>query len=176
MLRIEKAAPGMLPRLMELYDGGRRFMRSVGNMNQWTGGFPRRELIEDDIRRGKLYVCLDGDAVVGVFYFDVAPDKTYGVIDGEWLDGDEYGVIHRITTDRSTHGVGTFCIEWALARCGNVRIDTHEDNAPMRHLLGKLGFTECGVIYLENGDPRVAYQKHIPAGGVVSPDGERSGK
>ena len=26
-------------------------------------------------------------------------------------------------------------------------------------LLKKLGFTECGVIYLLDGDPRLAYQK-----------------
>ena len=27
----------------------------------------------------------------------------------------------------------------------------------MKHILKKNGFTECGVIYLENGDPRDAY-------------------
>ena len=29
----------------------------------------------------------------------------------------------------------------------------------MRNGLKKLGFTYCGIIYLENGDPRLAFQK-----------------
>ena len=29
----------------------------------------------------------------------------------------------------------------------------------MRSALEQLGFTYCGIIYLENGDTRVAYQK-----------------
>ena len=31
----------------------------------------------------------------------------------------------------------------------------------MHHILGKYGFTRCGVIYLANGDPREAYQKNL---------------
>jgi hypothetical protein len=27
----------------------------------------------------------------------------------------------------------------------------------MKHILTQYGFTECGVIYLESGDPRDAY-------------------
>ena len=41
--------------------------------------------------------------------------------------------------------------------CRTIRIDTHHDNCIMKHILTKDGFTECGVIYLECGDPRDAY-------------------
>ena len=29
----------------------------------------------------------------------------------------------------------------------------------MQHLLEKHGFSYCGIIYLANGDPRLAYQR-----------------
>ena len=41
---------------------------------------------------------------------------------------------------------------------GHLKIDTHEDNAAMRHVLVSLGFSERGVILLKNGEPRIAYE------------------
>jgi len=41
----------------------------------------------------------------------------------------------------------------------NIRIDTHKDNRIMQHNIEKHGFTYCGIIYLANGDERLAYQK-----------------
>ena len=43
--------------------------------------------------------------------------------------------------------IGAFCINWAIAQCGHLRIDTHGDNKVMQHLLTKLGFRHCGTIY-----------------------------
>lgn len=34
-----------------------------------------------------------------------------------------------------------------------------EDNSIMRHCIEKFDFSYCGVIYLLDGDPRLAYQK-----------------
>ena len=41
----------------------------------------------------------------------------------------------------------------------SIRIDTHEDNKPMRRFLEKCGFKFCGIIYLEDGSKRLAYEK-----------------
>ena len=41
----------------------------------------------------------------------------------------------------------------------NLRADTHEKNRSMRKMLENNGFTKCGTIYVEDGTPRVAYQK-----------------
>ena len=43
----------------------------------------------------------------------------------------------------------------------NIRIDTHRDNKIMRHNIEKHCFTYCGIIYLANGDERLAYQKQL---------------
>ena len=100
--------------------------------------------------------------MVGTFYFiqgaDIEP--TYrNIEDGAWRDDSPYGVVHRIATD-GTRGVGTFCLNWAYAQCGHLRIDTHGDNRVMQGLLDKLGFVRCGTIYVvEDNDPRLAYEK-----------------
>ena len=43
----------------------------------------------------------------------------------------------------------------------SMRIDTHEKNLGMQGLLKKLGYHYCGVIYLENNDKRLAFEKLI---------------
>ena len=48
-------------------------------------------------------------------------------------------------------------IRFALTRYDTLRIDTHQDNAPMRHAIAKEGFTYCGLIHCWNGDERLAF-------------------
>jgi len=60
---------------------------------------------------------------------------------------------------KSGAGVGAFCLNWCFEQRGNIRVDTHHDNAPMQRLLDKLGFTYCGIIWLANGEERLAFQK-----------------
>lgn len=40
----------------------------------------------------------------------------------------------------------------------SIRIDTHADNKTMQHLIEADGFTRCGIIYIADGTPRIAYQ------------------
>ena len=41
----------------------------------------------------------------------------------------------------------------------SIKIDTHEQNLGMQHILRKNGYTYCGVIYVEDGTKRLAYEK-----------------
>ena len=137
-------------------------MRSTGNANQWTGGYPSTDVILADIENGNLYICEDDGEWLAVFFYRHGDDPTYRVIyDGEWLNDKSYGVIHRIAvTDAARgRGVASHCYNFALSLSGNVKIDTHRDNLPMQHSLLKNGFSYCGIIHLENGDERLAYQK-----------------
>jgi RimJ/RimL family protein N-acetyltransferase len=58
-------------------------------------------------------------------------------------------------------------LEFCFSKTDNIRIDTHDDNKTMQHILLKNGFTYCGIIYLKNGDERLAYQKVINNGQQV---------
>lgn len=173
MLEIRQARIEDLNSIMDIYKRARGFMAQTGNPNQWGNSKPYREWIEHDIKIGKCYVatekivqemlCKDvheeKEILAAVFYFDVEEDPTYKAIyEGQWLSDSPYGVVHRIASAGTVKGAGEFCLKWAIDQCGNLRIDTHEDNVVMQTLLKKIGFRYCGIIHLENGDPRLAYQ------------------
>ncbi|SHH55458.1 hypothetical protein SAMN02745823_00272 [Sporobacter termitidis DSM 10068] len=157
---IRQAAPSELKDIMDIYDRARDYMRTSGNMAQWVNGYPGEGLVLEDIRNGFSHICMDGGRIAAVFSLVTGEDPTYKEIyDGRWLNENPYGTVHRIAVAIHQKGVAAFCLDWCLQKCGNVRVDTHEDNLPMRGLLTKCGFTYCGVIYLPDGSPRFAYQK-----------------
>ena len=53
---IRHATQTDLPRILEIYDIARRFMRQNGNMVQWVNGYPSEPLLRQDIANGDLYV------------------------------------------------------------------------------------------------------------------------
>lgn len=160
-LHIRPASLADMPKIQDIYTYAREFQKQTGNPNQWKNGYPQREVLEADIAAGNLYVCMAEENIVGVFAFILGEDPTYGRIwDGEWPNDRPYGTIHRIASDGSVRGVAAFCFEWAYERCGqNLRIDTHEDNTVMQHIVLKNGFSYCGKILTEDGSERLAYQK-----------------
>lgn len=163
-MEIRKATLSDLPTVMDIYAYARRFMADHGNPRQWgPTGWPPEALIRQDMAAGKSYVCTEGGAIRAVFFFDMGPEiePTYRDIqDGQWADPTPYGVVHRIAAAEGSKGAGRFCLEWAFAQCGHLRMDTHGDNRPMQSLLKKLGFQYRGVIYVvEDNDPRLAFEK-----------------
>ena len=163
-MEIRRSTEHDVDRMMELYALARRFMAEHGNPNQWgPTNWPPEALIRQDIAQGNSYVCVEGDRIVGTFFFiqgeEIEP--TYRRIEGgAWLSAAPYGVVHRLAGDGETRGVGSFCIRWAFRQCGHLRMDTHGDNRVMQSLLEKLGFVRCGTIYVEEDDyPRIAYEK-----------------
>ena len=158
MYQIREAGMADLPRILEIYDYARNFMERTGNPNQWKKTNPPRETLEADIQAGNLFV-LEDQGIHGVFAYFTEPDPTYAYIeDGAWLDDSPYGTIHRIAGDGSG-GVFGAALDFATKQNPHVRIDTHEDNKVMRHILQKHGFQRCGIIYLKNGEPRIAFEK-----------------
>ena len=160
-MTIRLAASTEVGEILSIYGDAREYMRASGNHGQWTGGYPSRGVVEEDISLGRLFVAVDGDEILAVFCYFHGEDPTYRIIEGgEWLDGGEYGVIHRIAVSKNAHGRGVCseCFRFALERSGSVRIDTHRDNIPMQKALSKFGFSYCGIIYLASGDERLAYQ------------------
>ena len=69
-----------------------------------------------------------------------------------------YHVIHRIGSYPDSHGIFRSIMDWCVSKDRNLRIDTHRDNSIMRHNILKYGFHYCGIIFLESGDERLAYQ------------------
>lgn len=151
-----------LSTILQLIEDGRQKMISEGNTTQWTGGHPSVQQIEHDIVHGVSYMVMDGDRPVATFALIPGPDPTYArIYSGQWQNELPYYVIHRVASAPGVHGIMRTVLDYAFSLTDTIRIDTHEDNVTMRALLKKYGFTYCGIIHLENGDPRVAYQKTI---------------
>lgn len=158
-MKIKKATEKDLNEIINIYNKARDFMKESGNGGQWQNGYPQKELIENDIKNGTLYICLDQNKIVGVFCYFVGIEPTYKKIyGGEWLNNEPYGVVHRIAVGEHHKGVASFCIQWCINNAHNIKIDTHENNIPMQKTILKNGFTFCGTIKKEDGTSRLAYQ------------------
>ena len=117
-----------VPVIMRLIEEARGIMRSCGNVNQWIGGYPSEETIVNDINNGHCYLCVEEGGEV--------------IASFAFIPGPEptYKEIYEGN--------------WL----DDKPIDTHRDNVIMRHVIDRYGFTYCGIIYLLNGDERLAYQ------------------
>lgn len=169
-MRIRQSTYDDIPRIMELFAAARGIMRSDGNMEQWSGEYPQESVARADIDLGHSFVVEADDSVtgmpsvVGTFAFIPDIEPTYNkIFEGQWLDADgPYATIHRLASTPDSHGVAYECFRWAYEQCTrngrSLRIDTHRDNRIMRHVIARFGFRYCGIIYLLDGNPRLAYQ------------------
>lgn len=162
MIEIKKTQLAETETLMGIFEQAKRIMRKDGNMKQWTGGYPSIELITKDIQNGNSYVCLNENGeIIGTFAFICGNDPTYArIYEGEWLEDTlPYGVIHRLASTEDSKGVSNACLQWCYEQIPNLRADTHRDNNILQYVLKKHGFQYCGIIFLANGDERLAFQK-----------------
>jgi GNAT superfamily N-acetyltransferase len=174
-MQIRPTTQNDLDAVMSIIEEARRTIAALG-INQWQNGSPNRAMIEEDISLGQgRAVTLNGE-IVGTFALIFDGEPTYDIIEeGAWSLPDRtetgewsYLAIHRVAISVASRGTGvsTAIIRYAetTARaCGraSLRIDTHEGNVVMRRMLEKHGFAYCGVIYLQSGAARVAYEKLI---------------
>lgn len=158
---IRHATTADVDRIMQVLDAAKRVMRSAGNENQWINGYPTVEAVLSDIEHDGAMVVEDDGVVVAYFAFLPSPEPTYAAIyEGQWLDDTlPYHVVHRMGAVPTAHGIFASAMDYCFAHAPNIRVDTHRDNKIMQHLVTKHGFSYCGIIYLLNGDERLAYQK-----------------
>jgi len=148
-----------LDAILYIYECAKQYMNASGNPKQWNGSYPERELLLQDIKKRQLYVYKKAGEIHAVFVYIIGKDPTYGYIEaGQWLNEEPYGTIHRLASDGEVKGIFKRCVDFCLGKCENLRADTHHDNHTMQHLMEKYGFNRCGIIYLQSGAPRIAYQ------------------
>ena len=180
---IRPATPADIPALRPVFEAAKAIMRADGNPDQWSApGFPDDSLLLRDIARGGGFVIesrwpvaavhddratvmpgltghLSEPKLVAYFALLPSPEPTYDYIDGAWLTDEPYGVIHRMASYPEVHGIFSTVLDFASARYAHLRIDTHRDNRIMQHLIEKHNFTYCGIIWLEDGTERLAYER-----------------
>lgn len=159
-MKIRLAHQEDIETIMNIYAYARSVMKQTNNPTQWKDSYPSKALIEEDIRNQYSYVGIDNEGEVHcVFAFIRGIDPTYEYIEGgHWLNNEPYGTIHRIASDGKIKGVFNYCMEFCRQEMDNLRIDTHADNTIMQRQIEKNGFIKCGIIYVEDKSPRLAYQ------------------
>lgn len=139
------------------------------NIDQWQNGYPDEETIEGDIDNDASYVLLEKERVLGTTALSFDGEETYNIIhEGKWLTLGDYAVIHRIAVDLDVRGKGlareilseveAICREKGIL---SIKIDTHRKNISMQKFLEKNGFKYCGIIYLSDGNERLAFEKEL---------------
>ena len=162
-MNIQKATLCDLTEILRVYEAARAYMREHGNATQWGNTYPPEETVKKDIADGNLYICTENGKIHGVFAFIEGADPTYALIEnGAWPDDKPYNVMHRMASDGKMRGIGKAALDFCKAHSENVRADTHRDNITMQNMLAKNGFVPCGIIHVENGSERIAYQ-YTPA-------------
>lgn len=159
-MEIRKTNQNDLEGLLKIYESSREFMLDNDNPVQWGDSYPDEKMILSDIENDHHFVCVDGNRLLGCFAFIEGDDPTYKlIVKGKWLDNNPYAAIHRLAVLERRKGIGSTCIKWCFNKHNNIRIDTHKANIPMQKLLEKEGFQYCGVIFTQQGDERLAFQK-----------------
>lgn len=157
MIRLAKHED--LPQILTIYEYARKFMKEQGNPTQQSSTHPEKEILKADIESKTLYLIEESGQIAGVFAFIVGEDSTYNVIDhGQWKSNDTYGTIHRVAAAEGSTGIVKKAVEYCKSLHPYIRIDTHEKNLVMQHLIQKTGFEKSGVIYAYDGSPRIAYE------------------
>ncbi len=156
--------------VMEVYAVARAFMHRSGNPGQWGDHYPSEAFIREEIASGHSFVCLNEQGgIAGTFCFILGEDRTYQQIEeGAWLNDEPYGTLHRIASRGIEKGIAEACFKWSFRQCPNIRVDTHRDNRVMQQIIGSLGFSYCGIIYVSDGSPRLAYQKKMRSDDVTT--------
>lgn len=171
-IEIRKTTTKDIKNIIRIFDSARNYMRLNNNFTQWADNYPGERDIVNDILNGNSYVgCNKDGKIVMTFAFIKGEDPTYkNIYDGNWLNDNPYGTIHRIASNGNIPGILRMACDFCFKEVENIRIDTHEDNFPMLRALDNLGFIRCGTIICRDGSPRIAFQKSVPDDNHREPD------
>ena len=148
-MELRTAAPEDLGKIMELIDQAKAFLKRNG-VDQWQNGYPDQTCIEEDIRKGRGYLCILDHDIAGYVCIDFEGEPAYDTLDGKWLSIQPYVAVHRLALDASVRGRGlasqVFEETERLARSREIhsfKVDTDNDNQIMKHLLEKTAFNSA---------------------------------
>lgn len=157
-MNVRNANAADFEQIIKIYKYAQDYMIQSGNPAQWGHSYPDAELIKTDISQGVCKVIYDENGIHGVCALFEGEEPTYEHIEnGNWLNDEPYITIHRLAGDGQVHGLFQCIVSYCKYISKNIRADTHADNKTMQKLIEKSGFTKCGIIYVKDGTPRIAY-------------------
>ncbi len=156
---IRDAVISEISEILQVFSVAKSYMKANGNPTQWTENYPSMETLQTDIQNKWMKTIISGDEIVGVFVVQTTPESSYETIyEGSWRCDLPYAAIHRIASNGKAKGVFKEALNYTKAHYDYIRIDTHKNNKTMIHLMENSGFEYSGIIYVDDGTPRVAYE------------------
>lgn len=167
---LQASKPQDIATIMQLI-GYAQDMFAAQGIDQWQNGYPNTHSIKQDMAAGHSYVVRNSARqIVGTAMISFDGEPTYKHIDGEWLSKTDssYAVVHRIAIHPQwkQQGIARFILAHTWQRilqghASSFRIDTHKQNVAMQALIKKMGFSYCGIIYVDDGSERLAFEKIV---------------
>ncbi len=165
-MELRKSAIDDIGAIIEIIEQAQANFKQAG-IDQWQDNYPNRGSIERDIENDESYVLTQGSEIAATGVVSFRKEEAYTKIyEGRWLSEGGYAVIHRVAVADRYKGrqlsaafmelAERLCLERGLC---SVRADTHEQNLPMQTVLKNNGFQYCGVVYLNSGAKRLAFEK-----------------
>lgn len=166
-MKFRKTKEEDIPEIMRIIGQAQEYMRSQG-IDQWQDGYPNESVFQEDIHNQESYVMEENGKILGTMAVLFRTEPTYEKIyEGVWkTENVPYAAIHRVAVDQDCKGKGIagamvleaekMCRERGII---SIKNDTHRDNHSMQRMQAKNGFVYCGIIYLENGEERLAFEK-----------------
>lgn len=170
-MKIRQTEEKDLQQIMNLVQMAKEYFRAH-DIPQWNSadGYPTIEQFRSDMAHDDSFVLVDDtDTVIATACILSRPDPNYLIIEnGKWLNDNPYLTVHRLCVNNDYKGNGAAGMIFAFAEerakkmgIHDLRADTHDMNCSMRRALKKSGFIPCGRVYMEDGGPRIAYQKPL---------------
>ena len=155
-----------LDQIVEIIELSKKYLKET-KVDQWQDGYPAKEDLRRDIESGNSYVLTNKDEIVATTVISLDGESTYNsIFNGEWITNEDYIVMHRVAVHDKYKGKGIFkelikeAENLALNKgISSIKIDTHRDNISMQRAVVKNDFKKCGIIYLEDGSERIAFEK-----------------
>lgn len=165
-MEFRKAEYNDISKIMDIIKKAQDYLKNEG-IDQWQNGYPNENTVKEDIDKGDFYVLSENKEVLAVTALSFSEEETYKKIyEGSWLTDGTYAVIHRMATnlDKKRKGLASEMIKNIEKTCierevNSIKVDTHRKNVGMQNLLKKNGFKYCGIIYLKDGNERLAFEK-----------------
>ena len=139
--------------------------RKQDGSTQWQDGYPNPEIVQKDIEKGKGFILVSGETIIGYCAILINDEPAYKAIEGKWITNTDFVVVHRVAI--ATNHLGQGYAKMIMKHIENfainntiysVKADTNFDNIAMIKIFENSGYVYCGEVYFR-GSPRKAYEK-----------------
>lgn len=152
---IRRAKQDELGEIMELISKCVQVMQADGS-DQWDANYPNKEIIEQDIQQGTLYVCVEDHVIAGILVLDENESEEYKTI--QWVQNQgPHLIMHRLAVHPEVQGKGiarkliAFAEDYARANgYTSIRLDTYAKNARALQIYPRLGYEHRGEVRFPN--------------------------